>query len=162
MKDKKMSLFLFITYLLLLTWVIVYKMDLSVLYGRYESGSLNLIPLAGTAVYNGVLNYPKILFNIISFIPFGMYMEMLFRKASWVTNLGIILLVSLVFEVWQFVFLLGIADITDLLANGFGGAIGINIMYVLTSIWREKAYSRVNILCLSATVFVILITYLTL
>lgn len=55
MKDKKMSLFLFITYLLLLTWVIVYKMDLSVLYGRYESGSLNLIPLAGTAVYNGVL-----------------------------------------------------------------------------------------------------------
>jgi glycopeptide antibiotics resistance protein len=89
-------------------------------------------------------------------------MEMLFRKASWFTNLGIILLVSLVFEVWQFVFLLGIADITDLLANGFGGAIGINIMYVLTSIWREKAYSRVNILCLSATVFVILITYLTL
>lgn len=158
MKDKKMSLFLFITYLLLLTWVIVYKMDLSVLYGRYESVSLNLIPLAGKAVYNGVLNYPKILFNIISFIPFGMYMEMLFRKASWVTNLGIILLVSLVFEVWQFVF----ADITDLLANGFGGAIGINIMYVLTSIWREKAYSRVNILCLSATVFVILITYLTL
>lgn len=105
MKDKKMSLFLFITYLLLLTWVIVYKMDLSVLYGRYESGSLNLIPLAGTAVYNGVLNYPEILFNVISFIPFGMYMEMLFRKASWFTNLGIILLVSLVFEVWQFVFI---------------------------------------------------------
>ena len=39
MKDKKMSLFLFITYLLLLTWVIVYKMDLSILYGRYESGN---------------------------------------------------------------------------------------------------------------------------
>ncbi len=162
MKDKKMSIFLFTTYLLLLTWVIVYKMDLSVLYGRHESGSLNLIPLAGTAVHNGVLNYPEILFNVISFIPFGMYMEMLFRKASWVTNLGIILLVSLVFEVWQYVFLLGIADITDLLANGFGGAIGINIMYVLTSIWREKAYARVNILCLAGTFFVILITYLTL
>ncbi|HFI0517982.1 TPA: VanZ family protein [Streptococcus suis] len=160
MKDKKISLILFITYLLLLTWMIVYKMDLSILYERYESRSMNLIPLAGTAVYNGVLNYPEILFNVISFIPFGMYMEMLFRKASWVTNLGIILLVSLVFEVWQYVFLLGIADITDLLANGFGGAIGINIMYVLTSIWREKAYTRVNILCLAGTFFVILITYL--
>lgn len=81
-----------------------------------------------------------------------MYMEMLFRKASWVTNLGIILLVSLVFEVWQFVFLLGIADITDLLANGFE-KYRINIMYVLSKYSGEKAYSRVNILCLNGNCF---------
>lgn len=160
MQTKKMSMFLFFAYLLLLAWMIVFKMDLSIVYGRYGYASINLIPFAGTAVYDGVLDFPEILFNVISFIPFGMYMEMLFRKASWVTNLGIILLVSLMFEVWQYVFLLGIADITDLLANGFGGAIGINIMYVLTSIWREKAYTRVNILCLAGTFFVILITYL--
>ncbi|HFR3164697.1 TPA: VanZ family protein, partial [Streptococcus suis] len=39
-------------------------------------------------------------------------------------------------------------------------AIGINIMYVLTSIWREKAYVRMNIFCFVLTFFVILITYL--
>ncbi|NQN86359.1 VanZ family protein [Streptococcus suis] len=159
MQTRKISMFLFLTYLLLLTWMIVFKMDLSILAGRYTTAQINLIPLAGTAVYDGVLNFPEIFFNIISFIPFGIYMEILFRKASWVSNLMLILLVSLLFEVTQYLLLLGIADITDLLANGLGGAIGINIMYVLTSVWREKAYERMNVFCLALTTFIILTTY---
>ncbi|MDQ8759201.1 VanZ family protein [Streptococcus ruminantium] len=160
MRTKKLSIFLFFAYLLLLVWMIVYKMNLNVLYGRYDIGSINLLPFAGTAVYDGVLYFPEILFNIISFIPFGIYMEMLFRKASWGTNLFVIMLVSLSFEVAQYVLLLGIADITDILANVLGGAIGINIMYVLTSIWREKSYTRMNVFCLFLTFLVIAVTYL--
>ncbi len=159
MQTRKISVFLFSTYLILLAWMIVFKFDLSILYGRYGFASINLIPLAGTAVYGGVLDFPEILFNIVSFIPFGIYMEILFRKASWIVNLFVIMLVSLVFEVAQYTLLLGVADITDLLANGFGGAIGINIMYVLTSIWHEKAYARMNIFCLILTIVVILTTY---
>ncbi|HFI0053969.1 TPA: VanZ family protein [Streptococcus suis] len=159
MQTRKISMFLFLTYLLLLTWMIVFKMDLSILAGRYTTAQINLIPLAGTAVYDGVLNFPEILFNVISFIPFGIYMEILFRKASWTVNLLVILLVSLAFEIVQYILLLGIADITDLLANGLGGAIGINIMYVLTSIWHEKTYARMNVFSLVLTIFVILITY---
>ncbi|ATZ03017.1 VanZ family protein [Streptococcus suis] len=159
MQTKKMSMFLFFAYLLLLTWMIVFKMDLSIVYGRYGYASINLIPFAGTAVYDGVLDFPEILFNIVSFIPFGIYMEMLFRKASWTLNLFVIMLVSLAFEIIQYFLLLGVADITDLLANGFGGAIGINIMYVLTSIWHEKAYARMNVFCLLFTLFVMLTTY---
>ncbi|MGQ7372600.1 VanZ family protein [Streptococcus suis] len=159
MQTRKISVFLFSTYLILLAWMIVFKFDLSILYGRYGFASINLIPLAGTAVYGGVLDFPEILFNIVSFIPFGIYMEILFRKASWIVNLFVIMLISLVFEVAQYTLLLGVADITDLLANGFGGAIGINIMYVLTSIWHEKAYARMNIFCLILTTVIILITY---
>ncbi len=159
MQTRKISVFLFSTYLILLAWMIVFKFDLSILYGRYGFASINLIPLAGTAVYDGVLDFPEILFNIISFIPFGIYMEMLFRKASWTRNLFVIMLVSLAFEIIQYFLLLGVADITDLLANGLGGAIGINIMYVLTSIWHEKAYARMNIFCLVLTIVIILTTY---
>lgn len=159
MPTRKFSVFLFCTYLIFLAWMIVFKFDLSILYGRYGFASINLIPLAGTAVYGGVLDFPEILFNIVSFIPFGIYMEILFRKASWIVNLFVIMLVSLVFEVAQYTLLLGVADITDLLANGFGGAIGINIMYVLTSVWREKTYARMNIFCLILTIVIILTTY---
>ncbi|NRG69157.1 VanZ family protein [Streptococcus suis] len=159
MQTRKISVFLFSTYLILLAWMIVFKFDLSILYGRYGFASINLIPLAGTAVYGGVLDFPEILFNIVSFIPFGIYMEILFRKASWIVNLFVIMLVSLAFEIIQYFLLLGVADITDLLANGFGGAIGINIMYVLTSIWHEKAYARMNVFCLLFTLFVMLTTY---
>ncbi|HHT7795928.1 TPA: VanZ family protein [Streptococcus suis] len=159
MQTKKMSMFLFFAYLLLLTWMIVFKMDLSIVYGRYDFARINLIPLVETAVYGGVLDFLEILFNIVSFIPFGIYMEMLFRKASWTLNLFVIMLVSLAFEIIQYFLLLGVTDITDLLANGFGGAIGINIMYVLTSIWHEKAYARMNVFCLLLTLFVMLTTY---
>lgn len=69
------------------------------------------------------------------------------------------MLVSLVFEVAQYTLLLGVADITDFLANGLGGAIGINIMYVLTSVWREKTYARMNIFCLILTIVIMLTTY---
>ncbi|HFU4024952.1 TPA: VanZ family protein [Streptococcus suis] len=149
MGSKKLTNFLFVTYLVILTWIIVFKMDLStLLLARYGYRSLNLIPFAGTAVYNGVLDYQEILLNVLCFIPFGIYMEMLFRKASWVQNLLVIGLVSLFYEVVQYSFMIGMADITDLLANGLGGAIGINVMYVLTSIWREQAYERMNKLAL--------------
>lgn len=149
MGSKKLTNFLFVTYLVILTWIIVFKMDLStLLLVRYGYRSLNLIPFAGTAVYNGMLDYQEILLNVLCFIPFGIYMEMVFRKASWVQNLLVIGLVSLFYEVLQYSFMIGMADITDLLANGLGGAIGINIMYVLTSIWREQAYERMNKLAL--------------
>lgn len=149
MGSKKLTNFLFVTYLVILTWIIVFKMDLStLLLARYGYRSLNLIPFAGTAVYNGVLDYQEILLNVLCFIPFGIYMEMVFRKASWVQNLLVIGLVSLFYEVLQYSFMIGMADITDLLANGLGGAIGINIMYVLTSIWREQVYERMNKLAL--------------
>lgn len=154
MHSKRLTTLLFASYLLLLTWMIVFKMDMGLGFmPRLSFRSLNLIPLAGTAVYDGVLDYPEILFNIFSFIPFGIYMEMLFKKASWVRNLSIILLVSFLFEVIQYSFMIGVADVTDLLANGFGGAIGINIMYILTSIWKEKAYSTIN--CLGSIITLI-------
>lgn len=159
MQTKKMTTLLFGVYLLFLTWVIVFKMDLSILYGRYTEPSVNWIPFAGTAVYDGVLDYPEIGFNIISFIPFGIYMEMMFRKAEWEQNLLIICLVSLTFEVVQYLLLLGVADITDVLANGLGGAIGINIMYALTSIWREDTYRKMNRLALFFSLIFIILTY---
>ncbi|MFX3977137.1 VanZ family protein, partial [Streptococcus suis] len=76
----------------LLNWIIIFKMDMIILYGRYVYYSIKLIPFAGTAVYDGVLDFPEILFNIVIFIPFGIYIEMLFRKASWVTNLCLFML----------------------------------------------------------------------
>lgn len=162
MQTKKVTVVLFGIYLALLIWMIVYKMNIELLYGRYEVGSINVIPFAGTAVYDGILDFPEILFNVFSFVPFGIYMEMIFRKATWVQNLMVIGLTSLAFELLQYVLLLGIADITDVLANGLGGAIGIIVMYVLTSLWREKTYQRMNVICPALVCLIVCLTYLAL
>ncbi|MBF0818515.1 VanZ family protein [Streptococcus acidominimus] len=158
MRSRKMTIFLFGVYLLFLTWIILFKLDvvstLQIAYYKVLGHSINLIPFAGTAVYDGILDYQEIGLNILCFIPFGIYIEMLDRKATWVKNLTVILTVSLAYEAVQYIFQIGVADITDLLANGFGGAIGINIMYVLTSVWQEKAYERVNRIALLLTIVV--------
>ncbi|WP_228065010.1 VanZ family protein [Streptococcus cuniculi] len=160
-----MTIFLFGVYLLFLTWIILFKLDvfstLQMAYNQEMERSINLIPFAGTAVYNGVLDYQEIGLNVLCFIPFGIYMEMLDKKATWFKNLAVMLTVSIVYEALQYTFQIGVADITDVLANGFGGAIGINIMYILTSIWHDKAYERVNQLALVLTIIVAALLFFT-
>lgn len=157
MQSRKITMLLFGVYLVCLTWIILFKLDVfsTLQIAQYSSiHSINLIPFAGTAVYNGVLDYREVGLNILCFIPFGMYMEMLNKYATWGKNLAVMVLVSLSYELVQYALGIGVADLTDLLANSFGGAIGINIMYVLTSIWHEKAYARVNQLALIGTTIV--------
>ncbi len=63
--------------------------------------------------------------NIIGFIPMGILLPLLFKKLN--TGLIVVLtifLISLAFEVTQFIVGVGYADIDDLLQNTFGGAIG--------------------------------------
>ncbi|MER0122840.1 VanZ family protein [Streptococcus sp. ZJ93] len=155
MQSRKVTILLFATYLAFLTWIILFKLDIfSTLQLAYYDSREPRINFVGTAMYNGILDYQEISLNILCFIPFGIYLEMLDRTATWIKNLSIMLVVSLVYEVLQYTFRIGVADMTDILANGLGGAIGINIMYVLTSIWREKAYARVNQVALLLTILV--------
>lgn len=163
MQSRKMTMLLFGVYLVCLTWIILFKLDVfsTLQIAQYSPiHSINLIPFAGTAVYNGVLDYREVGLNILCFIPFGMYMEMLNKHATWGKNLAVMVLVSLSYELVQYALGIGVADLTDLLANSFGGAIGINIMYVLTSIWHEKAYARVNQLALIGTTIVARLLFL--
>lgn len=166
MNSRKMTFVLFGTYLLFLTWIILFKLDISstlsdLQYNRINNmgRSINLIPFAGTAIYNGVLDYREIGLNILCFIPFGIYMELLNRQASWLRNVSLILLTSLFYEVLQYMWNIGVADITDILANGLGGAIGIIIMYLLTSIWREKSYTYTNQIALLFTIVVAFVLF---
>lgn len=122
--EKHMTRLLFMLYLLLLTWIIVMKMEFS-FDAIYRMRSLNLIPLEGTAVYNNQLHYEEIYLNILIFIPFGLYLSMLKPKWSFLKKLIPIFLASLSFESLQYLFSIGASDITDLIGNTLGGLIGI-------------------------------------
>lgn len=91
-----------------------------------------MIPFAGSVVINNQLDYSEIVLNMVVFIPFGLYLSMM--KPDWPFRKKIILAagVSLLFEVLQFLFAIGGADITDLIGNTFGGAVGIGF-YIVSS-----------------------------
>ena len=92
LNSKKLSLSLFFIYLFILTWVIVAKMDWSLLKSSNLSWldnpklllhpgvtwrSINLVPFR-----NGNFDPMEVLLNIVFFIPFSIYIKVLNTKRS--------------------------------------------------------------------------------
>lgn len=71
------------------------------------------------------------------FIPLGIYVGMFLKKLKWYENIVIIALISLAFEVSQYIFAIGASDITDIITNTAGGSIGIGI-YLIIKRFLEK------------------------
>lgn len=66
----------FIIYLLLLTWIIVFKFRLDITSLKYIR-SINLIPFKANPIVNGMR---ETMINLLLFVPLGMYLK--FKWAS--------------------------------------------------------------------------------
>lgn len=63
--------------------------------------------------------------NFIVFIPFGLLLSIAFRHINLWLKLACISLFSFTVETFQFVFAIGISDVTDLITNTLGGLFGL-------------------------------------
>ncbi|MGA8941510.1 MAG: VanZ family protein [Thermoactinomyces sp.] len=158
MKPKKRStltIILLAKYLLVLTGIILFKLPF---YSEISNGIrvINLIPFKGSFDENGVLILHEIIYNILLFIPLGIYICMLTNKWHFIKKVLSIFGLSLTYEVIQFIFAMGRADITDTLGNTFGGIIGIGIYAILLRIFKKRTARMVNMLALALTVWVVL------
>ncbi|WP_238886671.1 VanZ family protein [Clostridium sp. YIM B02551] len=154
--QAKLTFGLFIVYFLVLIWIILFKLQLSFNTLPHFRG-VNLIPFAGSVIRNNQLDYTEIILNIIVFIPFGLYLSMIMLNWSFCKKIITIAGVSLLFELLQFIFAIGGTDITDLISNTLGGAIGIGIYIVFSKILKEKTNKILNILALVGTICIILL-----
>ena len=149
MQSKKLTKVLLAVYLLVLTWIIVFKLQFY--YGNLDHlRGVNLIPFKGSVIVNGVISFGEIYNNIFAFIPFGILVCVFQENKSLLKKIAPIFFTSLVFEIVQFVFAIGASDITDLIANTFGGIIGI---VIFSKIFKEKVYVVINIISLAAAFF---------
>ncbi len=128
------GLFLLIAYLLLLIWVIIFKADFSLPYVR-EERAINFIPFhygdgAGPAAL------ADILLNVLVFIPLGVYLPM--RRVRWWQAVPAGLGLSLLFELTQLAFAIGVTDVTDLITNTAGCALGVGVYALLCRISRDR------------------------
>lgn len=164
---KRLTLALFIFYLLVLSAVILCKRYFSFRFlgmmftfiDPTLQRSVNLIPLGGMLVLNGTRDYTEVLLNVLVFVPFGVFLCLLKEKKAFLGLVVPIFLTSLFFEVAQYLFVLGASDITDVLANTLGGIIGIGLFFVLHKLCREKVYTIINVAGLViATGFIAVLT----
>jgi glycopeptide antibiotics resistance protein len=156
--DKKTKTFLIIllaVYSAALTWIILFKMAVrldDVGFGTVRAW--NMIPFRYSEETS--FHLTEVLENVIAFVPLGVYLGML-KTGAWKAIL-IGAAASVTLEVLQFALGIGAADITDVITNTAGTAIGVGIYLLLTHIFknREKLDKTLVIVCGAATVVMII------
>lgn len=161
MNKKKTTILLFSIYLLIITWIILFKAATS-LKQLPHIRNINLIPLAGSVIVNNKIYWDEIINNAVIFIPVGIYISML--KTTWSIPRKIlpILCLSLLYETLQFIFAIGATDITDVISNTLGGSIGIGIYFIFRKLFKtEQRTNRViNTLASICTMLIIILLFI--
>ena len=146
-KQKILSGAVFGIYLAWLLWLILFKLTLP-LPGRalplLRGRSVEWIPFAPRAIGSGQAAR-EMLDNLLVFIPFGAYLSALFPKWKPWKRIAAGFVLSLCFEVLQFVFALGASDVTDVIMNTAGTLCGLLFWQILKKLLREKALPVMNV-----------------
>ena len=122
----------FILYIVLLTWIIVFKFRLNINDLKYIR-NINLIPFKANNIVNGL---KETIINLVLFIPLGMYLKYILKDKKLISIL-IITGTSLLYEITQYILHIGVSDITDIIMNTLGGVIGI-ILVSITLLINSK------------------------
>ncbi len=153
-KEQKVTLTLFMIYLIILTWLILFKMQFSLSALDYPR-QINLIPFNGSVITNGKIDFDEIINNALVFIPVGVYLGMLMTDQALFKKIGVVLAISLAYETLQFIFAIGASDITDLISNTLGGIVGIAIVYLLSLALKDKTAKILNRIAIVCTVLLV-------
>jgi glycopeptide antibiotics resistance protein len=155
-RSDKLTNVLFIVYLIGLFWLIVLKFNVAFLW-LGEERSFNFIPFAEPLILNGKIDYPEMILNAVVFVPFGIYTGILFRRWSFGKHLLLFFSFSLLCEVLQYLLGVGAADITDVINNSLGGAIGLLLLKGIEKISGNiiKTQKFINIIATIVTVLII-------
>ncbi|MEA4970095.1 MAG: VanZ family protein [Candidatus Pelethousia sp.] len=151
MGNRKLTKILFAVYLAALTWIIVCKMSFS-LYQDYAR-SINLIPFGASAVVNQGLDVSEILLNVLAFLPFGIYAGLLFPDWSFGKRILLFAGTSAAYEAMQYALAIGRSDITDLISNCLGGALGLLLFAWIAKLCKTEPRTAkcINICALAGT-----------
>ena len=120
---------------------------------------INLVPL-DYGVPIGIPQIREAALNTMLFLPMGIYLKMF--DYSWVRAVFLGFCVSLGFEICQYILAIGVTDITDLMTNTLGAALGAGFYWLLRKFCsKEKADRIINktaaaVLLISALMILVL------
>lgn len=152
-KSKKtvFSWIVLAVYVIFLTWVIVFKFGYASLSFTGYRLPINWIPFGGSAMIGDRIDYSEIVSNVLVFIPLGLCLSMLGRPKSALLRVAVGLALSVAFEAVQYLFHAGSADITDVIMNTFGTALGVLAFIPIKKLLKERAETVTGITILVLT-----------
>ena len=143
-RGKRFALIVMGIYLLFLCWLILFKLADSV--EKIPSmRAVNLIPFYYDQLAHSSFHLKEVLYNVLAFIPAGFFFTA-FGKKKLVSGIAVCALLSLVFESLQWIFALGASDITDLITNTLGGALGAGTYFGLGKLSKGRQVRIVTVI----------------
>lgn len=155
-KQRNLTICLSIIYLAAVTAVILFKFP----FRGDAFGStrvIELIPFYVAEIKDISFFRSNLLYNFLFFVPFGLFICLLKPDWAFAKKIAPIALLSLLFEVLQFILGIGISDITDLITNTAGGALGIGLYLVMRKLFNEKTHKVINAI---ASIFIVVMVIL--
>ena len=146
---------IFVSYIVLMAIMVFRFRTFSVAY-LFSERDINLIPFKtiGEFLTDANLSASAVLVNLLGnvvvFIPYGIYVQILRKDKCFRTSFLQVLITPVVIEVVQVIFNLGAGDIDDVILNCLGGLIGI-AFYRILILWLknpEKVKTIVTVLSL--------------
>jgi glycopeptide antibiotics resistance protein len=149
---------LLVLYLVTLTWLVLFKLTFNISrILNHHHRSLNLVPFAAPSIVNGRIDFGEMILNCVFFIPFGLLLNVNFKKTGFFPKLACILVFSVSAELIQYMFAIGATDITDVITNTVGGFIGL-ILYDLSNKYINTEKLDRIIISAGALLFVLAIS----
>lgn len=142
-RSKMISNIVFGAYLFLLTWLVLFKFAFTIEEIPHLR-QLNLIPFHYETSVAFITHMKGIVYNILIFVPAGVYFTAFLGKRKWWLGIGASFFVSLTFEIVQWTFSIGVSDITDLIGNTLGSGVGAVLFAFLGKILPKKRMSMIN------------------
>lgn len=151
---------LFTVYCLLLIWIILFKLSFSLQDFKELHGvsSLNLIPFYYKSAAG--FQFTETFQNLLIFIPFGIYTKMLDYDNKKAILIGFVFSLSL--EMCQLLFQIGATDITDLITNTSGTAIGVYLYKLFVKLFKTKRNADSILIVLSSVTTILFVSLLLL
>ena len=143
-RSKMISYIVFGAYLFLLTWLVLFKFAFTIEEIPHLR-QLNLIPFHYETSVKPIMHIKEVVYNILVFVPAGVYFTAFFGERKWWEGIGASFLISLSFEIIQWIFSIGVSDITDLLGNTLGGVLGTLLFVLFGKILSKKRMRVINV-----------------
>ena len=144
---------LFVVYLVLLVWIVLWKLGIPWVGGVYRV--IKLVPFAPTGD-DGASAPFEVVANLALFVPFGVYLGLLAPSWAWWKTASAVAGASVVLEVTQYVFGIGSSDVTDVIVNTAGGLAGLGLLALARRKFGTRTATVMTRVCLLGTVLAVL------
>lgn len=147
----------FACFIFILCWCIIFKMgnnnDINKMFnGKQGAFSLKKrfnVGLQSTFIKGRIVSARQLrdaLLNVLVFLPFGIYLPLIFKKNKLIKTLIVAVFTTIIFELFQLFLIWGCFTVDDLVANTLGAIVGLFFYFIIVKHLNCRLITAINFL----------------